>query len=68
MLFRSSANDLGALNTIFNKDTYVFATWDEDGQHEEEGRLVKHYKGEAKLDEEGNPYLRATKADEDISG
>lgn len=32
------------------------ATWDEDGEHEEDGRMMKHYKGQYKTDESGNPY------------
>ena len=64
-----TANDLGALGTIFNTDTYAMATWDEDGEHEENGRMIKHKKGDIKFDAEtGDPYLRALKRGEDVSG
>ena len=39
-----------------SRPTLVLATWDEDGTHEEGGRLVQHRKGEYKFDEEGCPY------------
>lgn len=63
-----TANELGVFGTIFNKNTYVMDAWEEDGEHLEDGKLVKHYKGETKYDEEGDPYLRAIRPDEDLSG
>ena len=36
--------------------TLVKAAWDEDGYHEENGRQVFHKKGQAKYDENGDPY------------
>jgi len=36
--------------------TLVKAAWDEDGYHEENGREVFHRKGQAKYDENGDPY------------
>lgn len=64
----TTANDLGAFKTLFNKNTYVLDTYDEEGFHEDEdGRRVKHKKGDIKLDENGSPYYRALKSDEDVS-
>ena len=34
----------------------VLATYDEDGQHYENGMMISHKKGDLKLDEFGDPY------------
>ena len=34
----------------------VLATYDEDGYHDENGQQVQHFKGQYKLDENGDPY------------
>ena len=49
-------NEKGGLFKSLSRPTLVLATWDEDGTHEEGGRLVQHRKGEYKFDEEGCPY------------
>ena len=43
--------------TVFG-DPLIYATYDEDGEHYDifTGKMVKHAKGEYKLDEQGNPY------------
>ena len=53
-----SANDLGLLSKLFG-ETMVYAQWEEDGVHKdvESGRMVKHSKGDWKVNEEGNLYL-----------
>lgn len=43
------------LGNIFGP-TLVKAAWDEDGYHEENGIQVFHRKGQAKYDENGDPY------------
>ena len=52
-----TVNDLGALGLVFG-DSLVYATWDEDGVHEDlmTGEMVKHSKGDWKTDEWGNYY------------
>lgn len=49
--------DLGFWGTI-NETPIVFARYEEDVEipDPETGRMVKHYKGEMKLDENGSPY------------
>ena len=49
--------DLGFWGTVF-ETPIVFARYDEDIMlpDAETGRMVKHYKGEMKLDENGKPY------------
>lgn len=49
-------NDKWALGTLFSKDTYVMAQYDEDGYYNENGMQVFHRKGERKYDENGDPY------------
>lgn len=34
----------------------VLASWDEDGTHEEDGRIIQHKKGDLKFNEEGDTY------------
>lgn len=63
-----TANDLGTFKTMFGKETWVLDVYDEDGFHfNEDGRKVKHYKGQEKVDEDGKPYLRALRPGEDVS-
>lgn len=63
-----TANDLGTLKTMFGNETWVLDTYEEDGEHfNADGRKVRHFKGEAILDEDGKPYLRALRAGEDVS-
>lgn len=45
----------GLIDFFFNPKL-VMATWEEDGEHEENGRMMKHFKGQYKTDESGNPY------------
>ena len=49
-------NEKGGLFKSLSRPTLVLATWDEDGVHEEDGRMVQHKKGEYKFDEDGCPY------------
>lgn len=49
-------NQKWALGTLFSKDTYVMAQYDEDGYYNENGTQVFHRKGERKYDENGDPY------------
>ena len=49
-------NDKWALGTLFSKNTYVMAQYDEDGYYNENGMQVFHRKGERKYDENGDPY------------
>lgn len=49
-------NERGGLFKSLSRPTLVLATWDEDGTHEENGRIVQHRKGEYKFDEDGSPY------------
>ena len=40
------------------KDTLVYATWDEDGVHEDSrGNQVQHKRGQYRLDENGQPFM-----------
>ena len=49
-------NDKGGLFSGLVRPTLVYATWDEDGEHIENGRTIKHQKGEPKYNEDGNHY------------
>ena len=49
-------NNKWALGTLFSKNTYVMAQYDEDGYYNENGMRVFHKKGERKYDENGDPY------------
>lgn len=49
-------------------DPLVEARWEEDGFHEDaEGRKIKHYKGDYKLNANGMPYYE-TLGDRDAAG
>lgn len=56
----------GLIDFFFNPKL-VMATWEEDGEHEENGRMMKHYKGQYKTDESGNPYYE-TLGNRDFGG
>lgn len=49
-------NDKGGLFKSLSRPTLVLAQWDEDGEHEVDGKMVQHMKGEYKYDEDGIPY------------
>ena len=51
-----SPNDKGGLFKGLFRPSMVLATYDEDGQHYENGTLVSHKKGDLKLDDLGDPY------------
>lgn len=53
----TTADDRGLLGSVFGK-SLVYATWDEDGVHEDpiSGRQIKHKKGEWKLNDKGQFY------------
>ena len=53
-----SVEDLGLLGSLFNTESYVYATWDEDGEHFDEnvGRTVEHKKGQMKT-KDGHFYI-----------
>jgi len=53
-----SANDLSLLNKFLG-DTLVYAQWDEDGTHLdlESNQVIKHKKGDWKINERGNLYI-----------
>lgn len=54
-----SPNTRGFFKSIFDP-TYVLATYDENGFHEENGQRVAHKKGEYKIDPEtGDPFYEA---------
>jgi len=63
-----SANDLGLFGAYSN-DTLVYAQYDADEEKLDSttGRMVKHRKGEPKLDPDGN-YYTETLAGRDIAG
>ena len=48
-------NDWGGLSAV-TRSTLVLAQWDEDGEHEVNGRIVKHNKGDLKFNESGDPF------------
>lgn len=48
-------NDWGGLSAV-TRPTLVLAQWDEDGEHEINGRIVKHNKGDLKFNESGDPF------------
>ena len=48
-------NDWGGLSAV-TRPTLVLAQWDEDGEHEVNGRIVKHNKGDLKFNESGDPF------------
>lgn len=52
-----TAEDRGLLGSIFGQ-SLVYATWDEDGEHEDilTGRKIKHKKGDWKLNDKGQYY------------
>lgn len=50
-------NDWGGLSAV-TRPTLVLAQWDEDGEHEVNGRIVKHNKGDLKFNESGDPFMR----------
>lgn len=56
--WEESANKFGLFKKLFG-DTLVYAQWDEDGVHEDgvSGNLVKHKKGDWKVDDTGSLYL-----------
>lgn len=47
-------NDLSFWDVMGNN--LVLASWDEDGTHEEYGRIIQHKKGDIKFNEEGDAY------------
>lgn len=49
-------NDKGGMFKSLTRPALALATWDEDGEHEENEQLVQHIKGEYKFDEDGMPY------------
>lgn len=53
-------------STLFGSPL-VEARWDEDGEHEENGRKIKHYAGQWKLNKQGMPFYE-TLSDRDSSG
>lgn len=61
-----SPNDWGGLKAI-TRPTLVLATWDDDGTHEVDGRIVSHKKGEYKFNEKGDPYYE-TLGNRDVLG
>ena len=48
-------NDWGGLSAI-TRPTLVLAQWDEDGEHEVNGRIISHKKGDLKFNEYGDTY------------
>ncbi len=48
-------NDWGGLSAV-TRPTLVLAQWDEDGEHEVNGRIIKHNKGDLKFNESGDPF------------
>lgn len=52
-----TADERGVLKSLFGQ-SLVYATWDEDGVHEDPftGRQIKHKKGDWKLNEDGQYY------------
>jgi hypothetical protein len=48
-----SANDKGGFLKGLIREPLVLAQWDEDGEHEEDGRMVQHKAGQFKLNEDG---------------
>ena len=48
-------NDLNVFSSL-SAPTLVLAKWEEDGIHEENGMTVRHYKGQTKYNEDGDPY------------
>ncbi len=61
-----TAEDKGGIFKGLVSPVLVYATWDEDGQHLSNGRMVSHTKGEWKRDNTGKPYTE-TLGDRDIS-
>lgn len=59
--------DKGGLLEGIVRPTLVLAAYDEDGVHEENGRIVEHKKGDLKYNKNGNPYAE-TLGDRDIRG
>lgn len=59
-------NDWGGLKAI-TRPTLVLAQWDEDGEHEVNGRIVSHKKGDLKFDEFGDTYYE-TLGNREIAG
>ena len=55
--YTPNSSSVRGLNFIFSKPL-VMAAWDEDGEHKDEdsGRVVKHKKGEYKLNKDGAYY------------
>lgn len=60
-------NDKGGIINALSRPTLVLATYDEDGTHEVNNRIVHHSKGDLKYDESGKPYYE-TLGDRDIYG
>ena len=51
-----SPNEKGGLFKSLFRPSIVYATWDEDGTHELNGRVFEHKKGDWKLNKNGLPY------------
>ena len=52
---KETPNDLNLWDFTTGK-SLVLASWDEDGFHDVDGRMIQHRKGELKYNEEGDPY------------
>lgn len=59
-------NDWGGLKAI-TRPTLVLAQWDDDGEHEVNGRIVSHKKGDLKFNEFGDTYYE-TLGNREIAG
>lgn len=55
---KQSANDLNLIDKLFG-ETLVYAQWDAEGTHKdpETGRIVKHKKGDWKVNDDGHFYI-----------
>lgn len=60
-------NEKGGIWKALKRPTLVLATWDDDGTHEVNGRILQHKKGDLKFNEDGDTYYE-TLGDRDIYG
>lgn len=62
-----SPNEKGGFWKALHRPTLVLATWDEDGEHTVDNRIIQHKKGDLKFNSEGDTYYE-TLGDREIYG
>lgn len=65
--FTPNDDDKRGLFDFWTMPSLVLAQWEEDGEHIQNGVLVRHQKGEYKYNEDGNPYYE-TLGNRDVAG